>query len=187
MPQGRGHWACVGLPPRTVSVNLESTMERAETGSSLAGLLLVVMILGVMAVVAMAGTSLLLPGGVGLPAATLPASPTTAASTSGASRQITAVGLARQAACQADYEGVVTADAAMFTKTGSYADTIEQLVAAGYLQAAPTASGGFTIGLSYAPRVQGLGPDRGAGGGGQDPTGGVTVNGVAGPTGCDGL
>jgi len=152
-------------------------MARSETGASLAGLLVVVLILGVMAAVAVAGTSMLTPSGAGLPVVTFPASPTTTSPTIAASGQMTAIGLARQAACRADYESVVTADEMVFDQTGFYSDTVAQLVADGYLHAAPSSTHGYTIGLAYAPAGQGHGRDHGASNGGRDPTGDVTVSG----------
>jgi hypothetical protein len=161
-------------------------MPRTETGSSLAGLLLVVLILGVMAAIAVAGTSMLVPGGAGVPSMTLPAGPTTTSPTVGTSGQMTAIGLARQAACHADYDAVVAADEAMYSKTGFFADTIQALVEAGYLRAVPSSSNGYTIGLSYAT-VDGRGRANGLGTGGGGPTGGITVSGVVGPGACDAL
>jgi len=162
-------------------------MTRSETGASLAGLLLVVLVLGVMAAVAVAGTSLLVPGGDGLPSMTLPAGPTTAPPTSGASGQGADIGRARQAACHADYDAVDAADEAMLAQTGFSADSIGQLVATRYLRSAPSTEGGFTIALAYAPAGQGHGRDHGASDGGRDPTGAVTVNGAVGPAACDRL
>jgi len=145
------------------------------------------MILGVLAVIAIGGTSVLMPGGEGLPSVTLPTSPTTTAPIDRAAGPTTAIGLARHAACLADYQAVLAADEAMFTSTGFFTDTIAQLVSAGYLHSAPSRARGYTIGLAYAPAGQGHGRDHGAGNGGRDPTGDATVNGVVGPAGCDGV
>ncbi len=69
----------------------------------------------------------------------------------------------------ATYQSVVTADDTLFAQAGHYADTISQLVSAGYLAAVPSPSAGYTIALAG------------------NSAGEVTVNGAPGPGNCDRL
>jgi hypothetical protein len=156
-----------------------------ESGSSLVGLLLVLVVLGVVAVVAITQTSMLTDGVVSRALITPPTSPNLAASSTGSEVEQTAPGLARQVACRSDYQIVLTADETMFAQTGSYASTIAQLVAGGYLQAAPSSTHGYTIALASTPAGEPGRPAHGVSGGVQ-PTGGVTVNGVVGTGACSG-
>jgi hypothetical protein len=135
------------------------------------GLLVVLIVLGAMAAMAVAAMSSLTTGGSG-PAvvgfSTLSA-PSPIGSSSPPATTSSFEALAKQVACRAAYQSVVTADEARFAQTGSYADTISQLVSGGYLAAVPSPSAGYTIGLAGTP------------------AGDVTVNGAPGPGNCDRL
>jgi hypothetical protein len=129
-----------------------------ERGSSLIGVLAVVIVLGVMAAIAAASLGGLSPG------------------TPGGSTADSLLGLtgnsglsADRIACLADYSRVLLADKAYAAKTGSGAATIGALLVAGDLSKAPGDSRGYTIGLASAAGK---------------PTGAVTVNGVPGIAAC---
>lgn len=134
---------------------------RPERGASLAGLLVVILMLGVMAATTIVAVSEL-----------APRDPTEASllqlsGLSGATGRSAA-----QVSCLADYGRVLLADKAYAARTGSGAATIAALVEAGDLSKPPSTSRGYTIGLASAAGK---------------PTGAVTVDGVPGVATCEDL
>ena len=140
---------------------------RDEAGSSLLGILMVLMILG-----AMAGLVYMTMGPGTGPRTTLDMVPDDAGEGGGgAANAPSAVAGASAGACRANFQAVDAAQAAKNAQEGTNAASVAQLVAEGWLSEPPKTDG-YTIDLEM---VDG------------EPTGRVLVNGTAGVEACDSL